>query len=388
MVNRPIYLDFAAATPVDKAALKAMEPYFANQFYNPSAIYQPARNVRATVEKARGQVASVLGSKDQEIIFTAGGTEANNLAVKGVMDQFTDGHMIVSAIEHESVLEPSKKYNTSVARVTNKGITDLDDVKSLVRDNTVLISVMYANNEIGTIQPIKALSELVNAVRTQRKSSGDKTPLYLHTDACQAANYLDLQVTRLGVDMMTLNGGKIYGVKQSGCLYKHKSVSLKPLINGGGQEMGLRSGTENVTALLSFATMLQKVQSDRKLQGERQHLMINKLYATLSQKLPDIFLNGHPDKRLPNNLNICIPHLDGERLVLELDEAGVLAATGSACTASNDEPSHVLMAIGLTKDEASSSLRLTIGRSTTEEDIEKSAGIIVDCVQKMQKLVQ
>lgn len=387
-MSQPIYLDFAAATPVDQSALDVMKTYLSEQFYNPSAIYQSARRVRAVVEEARGQVASVLGSKDQEVVFTAGGTEANNLAVKGVMDQFPGSHMIVSAIEHESVLEPAKQYNHSVAKVTSKGITDVEDVKSLLSDDTVLISVMYANNEIGTVQPIKALSELVNAVRTQRIASGNRFPLYLHTDACQAANYLDLQVTRLGVDMMTLNGGKIYGAKQSGCLYKHKSVILKPLINGGGQELGIRSGTENVTALLSFATMLQKVQSDRKLQGEKQHLMINKLYATLSQKLPNIFLNGHPEKRLPNNLNICIPHLDGERLVLELDEAGVLAATGSACTASNDEPSHVLLAIGLSEEDASSSLRLTIGRLTTEEQIEKAANIIVDCVQKVQKLVQ
>lgn len=387
-MSQPIYLDYAAATPVDQSALDVMQPYLSGQFYNPSAIYQPARNIRAVVEEARGRVASVLGSKDQEIIFTAGGTEANNLAIKGVMEEFLDGHMIVSAIEHESVLEPANKFDFSVAKVSEKGITDVEDVKSLVKQNTVLISVMYANNEIGTVQPIKALSELVNAVRTQRKSSGNKTPLYLHTDACQAANYLDLQVTRLGVDLMTLNGGKIYGVKQSGCLYKHKSVELKPLINGGGQEMGLRSGTENVTALLSFATMLQKVQSDRKPQGDRQKLLINKLYATLSQKLPSIFMNGHPDKRLPNNLNICIPYLDGERLVLELDEAGVLASTGSACTASNDEPSHVLLAIGLGKEAASSSLRMTIGRSTTEQEIEKAANLIVSCVQKVQKLVQ
>lgn len=387
-MSQPIYLDFAAATPLDQSALDVMKPYLSEQFYNPSAIYQPARRVRTVLEEARGQVASVLGSKDQEIIFTAGGTEANNLAIKGVLDQFPDAHIIVSAIEHESVLEPAKQYNYSIAKVNNKGMIDLESMKSLVRDNTVLISVMYANNEIGTVQPIKAVSELVNAVRTQRKASGNKLPIYLHTDACQAANFLDLQVTRLGVDMMTLNGGKIYGVKQSGCLYKHKSVTLKPLINGGGQELGIRSGTENVTALLSFATMLQKVQADRKSQGERQHLMLNKLYATLSQNLPNIFLNGHPDKRLPNNLNICIPHLDGERLVMELDEAGVLAATGSACTASNDEPSHVLLAIGLSKEDASSSLRLTIGRVTTEEQIEKAANIIVDCVQKVQKLVQ
>lgn len=387
-MSQPIYLDFAAATPLDQSALDVMKPYLSEQFYNPSAIYQPARRVRTVLEEARGQVASVLGSKDQEIIFTAGGTEANNLAIKGVLDQFPDAHIIVSAIEHESVLEPAKQYNYSIAKVNNKGMIDLESMKSLVRDNTVLISVMYANNEIGTVQPIKAVSELVNAVRTQRKASGNKLPIYLHTDACQAANFLDLQVTRLGVDMMTLNGGKIYGVKQSGCLYKHKSVTLKPLINGGGQELGIRSGTENVTALLSFATMLQKVQADRKSQGERQHLMLNKLYATLSQNLPNIFLNGHPDKRLPNNLNICIPHLDGERLVMELDEAGVLAATGSACTASNDEPSHVLLAIGLSKEYASSSLRLTIGRVTTEEQIEKAANIIVDCVQKVQKLVQ
>lgn len=387
-MNTPIYLDYAAATPVDDAAVTAAKPYVTDQFYNPSAMYQPAREVRAAVERARGQVADVLGSRDQEVYFTAGGTEANNLAIHGVMRAHPDAHLIVSAIEHESVLEPAKQYNHSIASVNAKGIIDIDGLKSLLRPDTALISVMYANNEIGTVQPVKRLTELVNTVRTQRKSAGNSMPLYLHTDACQAANYLDLQVTRLGVDIMTLNGGKIYSYKQSGCLYINKSVKLNSLILGGGQESGVRSGTENVGGLIAFATMLQKVQRVKQSEVDRLKKLSSNLFAKLSQYDSTISLNGDATKRLPNNVNITIAGIDGERLVLELDELGIMAATGSACTASNDEPSHVLRAIGLSVQEANSSLRLTLGRGTTEEQIKHAADAIIEAVQKVRLLVQ
>ncbi|MBP9738710.1 cysteine desulfurase [Candidatus Saccharibacteria bacterium] len=382
-----IYLDYAAATPMDEAAIAVMQPFLNTQFYNPSAIYEPARQVRKTLEAARATVADVLGSKDQEILFTAGGTEANNLAIHGVMQTYPGAHMIVSAVEHESVLEPAKQYDYSVVSVTNKGLIDVDTLKSLITPQTALISVMYANNEIGTIQPIKQLTELVNGVRTQRLASGNTMPLYVHTDACQAANYLDLHVSRLGVDLMTLNGGKIYSAKQSGCLYVEKSVHLKPIISGGGQERGLRSGTENVGNAVAFATMLQKVQNSKRGETDRLLELTQTLFATLSHNLPQIRLNGDATKRLPNNLNICIPGVDGERLVMELDEAGILAATGSACTASSDEPSHVLIALGLNEADASASLRLTLGRGTTETNIAQAVTTITDVIQKHRLLV-
>lgn len=384
----PIYLDYAAATPVDEAALAAAGPYFSDQFYNPSAVYESGRRVRKAIDRARAQVADVLGCKDQEIYFTAGGTEANNLAIAGVMQQYPDANCVVSAIEHGSVLDVAKQHSHKLAPVTAKGLLDLQQIEGLIDDSTVLVSIMYANNEVGTVQPIKQLTELVKCVRTQRRTSGNTLPLYVHTDACQASNYLDLHVARLGVDLMTLNGSKIYGFKQSGALYVEKSVSLKPLMHGGGQESSIRSGTENVPGIIAFATMLQKVQSDSKDTSAVVSVMRDDLYATLSQKVPDCFRNGSARHCLPNMLNITLPGVDGERLVMELDNAGILAATGSACSASSDEPSHVLLAMGLSEMDASASLRLSLGRYTTEAEVQKAADIIAHTIIKQRKLVQ
>lgn len=377
-MKQPIYLDYAAATPLDPRALAAMQPYLSAEFYNPSAVYQAAREVRAAVEAARGQVANVLGVKDQEVIFTAGGTEANNLAIHGVMSQFPDGNIVVSTIEHESVLESAGNYERRLAPVTKKGMIDLVALERLIDEKTVLVSVMYANNEIGTIQPIKQVASLIQKIRQKRSMTLDRQltkryPLYLHTDACQAANYLDLSVARLGVDMMTLNGGKIYAMKQSGCLFVHKDVNLSSLVQGGGQERSLRSGTENIASLLAFATMLQNVQADRKVEQQRLQQMRDQLFATLSQNLPSIEMNGDTRHRLPNNLNIYIPGADGERLLMELDELGLQVATGSACTASNDKPSHVLLSLGRSQAEAAGSIRITMGRNTSEADVTKIA---------------
>lgn len=383
MSHRKIYLDYAAATPVDKAALMAATPYFFDQFYNPSAVYQAARETRRALEAARAGVANVLGAKDQEITFTAGGTEANNIAIHSIMRRFPGKNIVVSSIEHESVLEPASAYERRLAPVTKKGIVDLAKLESLIDEDTVLVSIMYANNEIGTIQPIKDIAELVAKKRTQRSG----LPLYLHTDACQAANYLDLQVTRLGVDLMTLNGGKIYALKQSGCLYVRVGTELEDFMQGGGQERGVRSGTENVPAQIAFATMLQKVQADRKNESQRLLHLRQLLLATLSQKFPDIALNGDKKKRLPNNLNILVPGADGERLLMELDEAGVMVATGSACTASNDEPSHVLLALGLDQPEANASLRITLGRTTTEDEVETAGERIAEVIAAHSRLL-
>lgn len=383
MSQSAIYLDYAAATPVDKAALDAALQYTNAAFYNPSAVYQSARRVRQAIESARGQVASAIGAKDQEVIFTAGGTEANNIAISGVMQQYPEANIVVSSIEHESVLETAKQYNYNIAPVTEQGFVDLQKLDELIDENTALVSVMYANNEIGSVQPLKEVAALIAKKRAGRSTG---LPLYLHTDACQAPNYLDIEVGRLGIDMMTLNGGKIYALKQSGCLYIRRDVALSQMVRGGGQERGIRSGTENVMAITLFATMLQKVQQERKQEEHRLRQMSELFIAKLSQKI-NIQLNGHAKKRLPNNVNIQLPSQDGERFVMELDELGVMAATGSACTASSDEPSHVLKALGLTDAEASSSLRLTLGRGTTEAEVVAATEAIIRIVESGRALV-
>ena len=243
---RNIYLDYAAATPLDPRVLRAMQPYFGKEFYNPSATYLVARSVRQALEKARAQIAVRLGVRPAEVIFTAGATEANNLAIQGLMKSYPDGEVLVSAIEHESVLAPAKLFKSKLMPVDKRGIVDLEKLEAMVNDQTVLVSVGLVNNEIGTIQPLGEISQILNKLSKSRQTRGVKNPLYLHTDAAQAGNWLDLHVSRLGVDLLSLNGGKLYGPKQSGVLYVRAGVKLEPLVLGGGQEFGLRSGTENV----------------------------------------------------------------------------------------------------------------------------------------------
>lgn len=364
-----IYLDHAAATPIDEEVMAAMQPFFATQFYNPSANYLAAKHVREALEEARAGIAHWLGARQSEIIFTAGGTEADNLAISGVMQQFPNANLVVSGIEHDAVLKPAAKFNCSVALVTEQGIVDVDDLLDKINDQTVLVSIMYANNEIGTVQPIRQLSLALEKIRTERKQAGNTLPLYLHTDACQASNYLDLHVARLGVDMMTINGGKIYGPKQSGALYVSSKVSLQPVILGGGQERGLRSGTENVAACVGLAKALDLAQTLRHEEGRRLEELQKLAFRLIAEKLPEAVINGSQKHRLPNNVHITLPGQDNERLLVELDERGILAAAGSACSASSDEPSHVLHAIGVSGADAQASLRLTMGRETTEKDI-------------------
>ncbi len=366
-----IYLDHAAATPVDDDVLAAMQPFFAEEFYNPSATYLPARAVRAAVDGARASVALSLGVRASEIIFTAGGTEANNLAIQGVLRKNPNGSVTVSAVEHESVLAPAEKFNCSVAVVTEKGIVDLVDLRSKITDDTVLVSVMLANNEVGTVQPIRQVAQIVSEVRAMRQKAGNTTPLYLHTDACQAANYLDVHVSRLGVDMMTLNGGKLYGPKQSGVLYVASHVQLEPLFYGGGQERGVRSGTENVAGVIGFAASLSAAQAVRHEESKRLSELQSYMYKLLAEKLPQARVNGSTRHRLSNNIHITLPDEDNERLLILLEQEGILAAAGSACSASNEDPSHVLRAMGISDADARSSLRFTMGRTTSKKDIEK-----------------
>lgn len=364
-----VYLDNAAATPVDSEVWAAMLPYFSDKFYNPSATYLPARQVGNDLGQARQKAAELLGAKANEITFVAGGTEGNNLAIRGVLELFPNSSVTVTSIEHDSVLAPAQQYNCSVTFVTKQGRVDLDDLKAKITDKTVLVSSMYANNEIGTIQPIKQIAALVATIRKQRRAQGSTLPLYLHIDACQAGNYLDLHVNRLGVDLMTLNGGKLYGPKQSGVLYIRRGVHIAPQILGGGQERGLRSGTENVAAAIGFAAALEKSQKLRSAESKRLSQVQKIFFDLCHQKIPGATVNGSMTSRLPNNLHLSFVGQDNERLLLELEKRGFLAAAGSACSASSDLPSHVLRAIGLTDAEARTSVRFTMGRSTQEKDI-------------------
>lgn len=368
-MNKQIYLDHAAATPLNQQVLAKMLPYFSENFYNPSATYLPAVKVRQDIENARARVAHWFGARPSEIVFTAGGTEANNLAIRGVMSQFADGNLIVSALEHDSVLETARQYSYKQAPVSQQGIVDVSQLAKMIDDQTVLISVMYANNEVGTIQPIRKIAQEVAKIRSQRQANGNDRPLYLHTDAAQAGAYLDLHASRLGADLITINGGKIYGPKGSGALYVSHTVGLTAQLSGGGQERGLRSGTENVANIIGLAEALDMAQTMRGEESERLASLQKLFWDLIKQDLPQAVVNGSVKTRLPNNMHITIPGQDNERLILELEQRGVLAAAGSACSASKEEPSHVLKAMGASDDEARSSLRLSMGRETTEDDI-------------------
>ncbi len=373
-----VYLDHAAATPVDSDVLAVMQPYFSDVFYNPSATYLPAQQAREALEQARGRVAHWLGVRPTEVIFTAGGTEGNNVAIAGVMAKFPNCFVTVSSIEHDSVLVPAQQFNCSVTLATEQGRVNLEDLRRKITDQTVLVSVMYANNEVGTIQPLRQISLLLQEIRAGRKAAGNTLPLYFHTDACQAANYLDLHVEKLGVDMMTLNGGKVYGPKQTGALYVARHVQLEPLIRGGRQENNLRSGTENVAGAIGFAYALEKAQAMRAAEVGRLNEVKNYALHLLIQKIPSASVNGSLKHRLPNNVHITLPGHDNERVLLLLEQRGFLAAAGSACSASSEEPSHVLRAMGLSDEVARSSLRITTGRTTTRGNMENFINALAD----------
>ncbi len=374
------YFDYAAATPLSDTALGAMQPYFSEKFYNPSALYLAAGEVKQAITAARQQVAGILQARPNEVIFTAGGTESDNLAVRGVMEAFPGANCVVSAVEHDAVLKPAETYHHKIVPVKTDGRVDLETLKKLIDDKTVLVSVMYANNEIGIIQPLHEIATYLQKVREIRKQNDNDLPVYFHTDAAQATNYLSLLPSSLGVDLMSLNGGKIYGPKQSGILFIKTGTQLSPQIMGGGQERGIRSGTENVPGIIGFAAALQETLEKRQTESERLSKLRDEFISKLTEAKPQIVVNGSREHRLSNNVHITIPGSDNERLMMELDEKGVMVATGSACSASSEEPSHVLKAIGLTDEQARASLRITFGRQTTEKAVDKLLSALLPLV--------
>lgn len=369
---KTIYLDYAAASPMRPQILKAMRPYFSDKFHNPSATYLAGRSARQDLNNQRAKVAWLLGARPAEIIFTAGATEANNLAIQGVMRRFPECEVLMSSIEHESVLAPAGLFSHKPIPVDSHGRIILNRLSNLITDKSVLISVMLVNNEIGTIQPLGEIASLIKAIVDERRAKGNKRPLYLHTDAAQAANYLDLHASRLGGDLISLNGGKIYGPKQSGCLYVKAGVELAPLIVGGGQEFGLRSGTENTAAAAGFAAALELASARRAAESKRLAGLRQEFEEALMAEIPKATINGSPRHRAPHITSLTIENTDNERLMFELDERGIECAVGSACSASSSEPSHVLKAIGLTEAQARSTLRFSFGETTHKAGLEKT----------------
>lgn len=374
-----VYLDYAAATPLDPRVLAEMEPFFSEKFYNPSATYLAARGVKQDLASARTTLAGLLGTRPAEIIFTAGATEANNLAIQGVMRAYAEAEILASAIEHSSVLEVAKQFPHKVIPVDKQGIVELNQLEKLVSDKTVLISIMLVNNAFGTIQPLAEVAKILNKLSIARKTAGNSLPLYLHTDAAQAGNYLDLHTSRLGVDLMSINGGKIYGPKQAGALYIKTGTKLDALMFGGGQEFGLRPGTENTAGAVGLAKALELAQTGRRPAvqrvGELRDLFIN----GLGKLELEVYINGSPKHMAPHILSVTFAGQDNERLMMELDEAGVICGVGSACSASSSLPSQALSAIGLADSAARSSLRFSLGKATTQKDIK----ITLDLLAKL-----
>jgi cysteine desulfurase len=381
-MKRAIYLDYAAATPLDPNVFAAMKPYFTEKFYNPSATYLASKAVKQELNKARETIAGWLGTRSSEIYFTAGATEANNLAISGIMQRFPKGEVLVSSIEHDSIIAPAEQYNCNKIASTSKGIIDVNDLKKKITSKTILVSVMFVNNELGTVQPLRDIAKLINDERGRRLKEGNKLPIYFHTDAAQAGNFLDLHTSRLGIDLMSLNGGKIYGPKQTGILYVKAGIELKSLILGGGQEQGLRSGTENVPGFVGLAKALDIAQKNREKESRRLKELRNLFVSELVKNIPSAEVNGSSKHQAPHIVHVTFSGVDNERLMMELDERGVQCAVGSACSASSAKPSHVLGAIGMSDKHARSSLRFSMGRGTTKKEILKTVKLLKSLLTK------
>ncbi len=384
MAERFIYLDHAATTPVDERVLAAMLPYFAEQFGNPSSIHRAGRAALEALDDARETVAAVLGASRKEIVFTGGGSEADNLAIKGVaLAQRQAGkgaHLITSAIEHHAVLHAVEYleafgFEATVLPVDAGGLVSPEDLRAAIRPDTVLASIMLANNEIGTIQPLAELGAICR-----------ERGVPLHTDAVQAAGALALDVDALNVDLLTLAAHKLYGPKGVGALYVRHGTPLLPQINGGGQERRRRAGTENVAGIVGMATALRLAEERRESYAAHCAALRDRLVAGVLARVPHTSLNGDPARRLPNNANIAFEYVEGESVLLLLDQHGIAASSGSACTSGSLEASHVLTALGLPYERAIGSVRFTAGKSTTVEDIDYLLDVLPPLIERLRSV--
>ncbi len=383
-----IYLDHASTTYVDPLVFEKMKPYFSLEFGNPSSnLHSMGRNAKKAIDSARENVANIIGASPEEIIFTGSGTESDNLAILGVARAYKNlgNHIIVSKIEHKAVLESAKKlekegFKVTYLNVDKNGIILLEELKKAINKNTILVSIMYANNEIGVVEPIKEISEFIKNLRKE-----NVFPLF-HTDACQAAGALSLNIAELGVDLMTCSGSKIYGPKGIGFLYKKKEIKIEPQIFGGGQENGLRSGTENVALIVGLSEALKLTEKNRLAEYKRLSALRDYFIKKISKIIPFVKVNGDLKKRLPNNINISIPGIEGESIALMLDKHGICVSTGSACASKDLLPSYVLLALGLSPEYAHGSIRLTLGRKTTKKDLDYVLEVLPKIAKRLKEI--
>lgn len=375
-----IYLDNASTTATDPRVLDAMLPYFSEKYGNPHSNHKKGKEAKIAVDNAREIIAKILNCRESEIVFTDSATEANNLAILGIaranMDQ--GKHLITSKIEHSSVRAPLQQlekegFEVTWLNVDSEGFVSLEELENAIRPNTILVSIMHANNEIGTIEPIAEIGEICEKHKT-----------IFHTDAAQTAGYLNLDVQKLNIDLMTINGSKIYGPKGIGALYIKRELQIRPIIFGGAHEKGLRAGTHNVPGIVGLAKALELVQEEKDRENQNLEKLRNKLMEALLTKIKGANLNGPKDNRLPNNLNISIPDVDADRLLLILDEAGIYVSTGSACSTGEAQPSETLKAIGLPQNKVHSSIRFSLGKKTTETDIDYVIETLPKIIEKMQ----
>ncbi len=379
---RRVYLDHAATTPVHPEVAEAVKEAMLVYYGNPSSIHSFGREARRAVDEAREKVARLIGAEPAEIIFTSGATESDNLAIKGMAYAGRDrgGHIITSSIEHHAILHACEQLEKEGFRVTylpvdGDGLVDPADVEQAIGEDTILISIMLANNEVGTIQPI----EEIGAIARQRG-------IPFHTDAVQAVGQIPVDVNRLQVDLLSLSGHKMYGPKGIGALYLRKRTRIQPLFQGGSHERRLRPGTENVPGIVGLGKAAELASAELAERGRRYALLRDRLRDKLWSALNDIKLNGHPTRRLPNNLNLSVLYVEGESMLLNLDLAGIAASSGSACTSGSLEPSHVLTAMGISHEVSHGSLRFTVGRDTTEEDIDYVSEILPGIVERLRDM--
>jgi cysteine desulfurase len=374
--HNEIYLDYAAATPMADFVFTAMQPYFSEYFYNPSSPYAPALKVRREYEAAKQELAETFGGRGDEVIITAGATESINLSFNAAK-----GHIVTSKIEHPAVLESAKLHDHTLVEVDEKGLVHPEAVHQALRPDTTFVSIALANNELGTIQPIRKISQLVEEERRRRVEQGNATPLLFHCDASQGFDQIDIHVARLGIDLLTLNAGKLYGPKQVGLLWTKRSANLEPYIVGGGQERGLRSGTENVAGTIGFAAAAKRAREKRQSENKRLKDLRDTLQKHLTEAFPEAVVLGAQKHRLPGHLAVAFPQIDAERVIFLLEEQGVYVATGSACSANKHTASHVLEATGLDESLINGSLRLTLGRDTDEDQINRAAEAIIKAIK-------
>ncbi len=377
-----IYLDYAATTPCDPEVIKAMEPYFFEKFGNASSIYSFGQEAKKAVEDARESLASFLGARQEEIIFTSGGTESNNFVLQGVASALEKkgSHIITTAIEHHSISEPlkfleKKGFEVTLVNVDKYGLINPEDIKKALTDKTILISVMHANNEIGVIQPIAEIGKIAR-----------EKGVYFHTDAVQTVGHIPVNVNELGVDFLSLSAHKFYGPKGVGALYIRKGSRIERFLHGGDQERNLRASTYNTPGIVGLGKAIELCRDKMGQEAKFQTALRDKLINEFPNKISEVYLNGHPVKRLPNNINFSIKYIEGESIILNLDLLGIACSTGSACTSSSLEPSHVLLAIGLSHEIAHGSLRITLGRWTKEGDIDCLLEHLPKIVQKLRAM--